>query len=153
MLSSLALLLTCAAAVLAGPPLLTTIVYDDAYCVGSASLSTTTCSTGSNGLITKGYPTFGSLPSFPRIAGTIMVEGWNSTNCGSCYEIYHEPRNGAGGRSIYVTAVNSAPQIPNGPGFILCTDTLLALTEETRNTVPANIPVEVRAVPDYDCGF
>ncbi|EAU80636.2 snodprot1 [Coprinopsis cinerea okayama7 len=149
MLTKLVLVISAAVtAALAGPPLVTTIRYDGAYCNAGASLHTTACSTGSNGLITKGYSTFGSLPTFPRIAGSILVEGWNSTNCGGCYELYYEPTNGAGGRSIYVTAVNSAPE-----GFVLCTDTFLDFTEEEMGTVPESITVEARAVPAYDCGF
>ncbi|TFK23221.1 snodprot1 [Coprinopsis marcescibilis] len=150
MLSSIALLFAAAATVFAQPPLRTTIVYDDAYCRGGTSLSTTVCSTGENGLLTRGFTTFNSLPSFPRIAGTFFVEGFNSANCGACYEITHQPRNGDPTRSIFVTAVNSAPQ---SAGFVLCTDTLLELTGETRDTVPPNIPVDVRAVPAADCGL
>ncbi|KAJ2920449.1 hypothetical protein H1R20_g2586, partial [Candolleomyces eurysporus] len=136
--------LTSALVAVAQPPLLSTINFDDRFCVGSTSLATTACSTGENGLITRGFPTFGSLPSFPAIAGSQIVEGFNSTSCGACWEVF-DPNTG---RSVFLTLVNSAPQ-----GFILCTDTLLALTGFNRTNVPANIPVEARAVPAADCGF
>ncbi|KAF5311591.1 hypothetical protein D9611_009480 [Ephemerocybe angulata] len=128
----------------AQPPLLTTINFDDRLCVGSTSLQTTSCSTGANGLITKGFPTLGSLPSFPQVAGSFIVEGFNSTSCGACWEVF-DPNTG---HSVFLTLVNSV-----SPGFTLCTDTLLTLTGFDRSNVPANIPVEARAIPAADCGL
>ncbi|RXW25321.1 hypothetical protein EST38_g496 [Candolleomyces aberdarensis] len=128
----------------AQPPLQTTINFDDRYCVGSTSLQTTACSTGENGLITRGFPTFGSLPTFPAIAGSQFVEGFNSTSCGACWEVF-DPNTG---RSVFLTLVNTAPT-----GFTLCTDTLLALTGFNRTNVPNSIPVEARAIPAADCGL
>ncbi|KAH9022613.1 hypothetical protein EDB84DRAFT_494826 [Lactarius hengduanensis] len=41
--------------------------YDTAYDNAQASLTTVACSDGTNGLLTKNFTTFGSLPSFPNI--------------------------------------------------------------------------------------
>jgi len=67
----------------------------------STSLNNVACSNGDNGLVTKGFPTFGSLPSFPGIGGVSAVKGWNSPECGSCWELTY------GANSIYITAVDT----------------------------------------------
>ena len=63
------------------------VSYDNTYDDSSASLDIVACSNGANGLLTKGYTTFGSLPSFPRIGGAAAVAGWNSVNCGTCWQL------------------------------------------------------------------
>ncbi|KAN0137833.1 protein SnodProt1 [Lactarius tabidus] len=65
------------------------------------SLNNVACSNGKNGLVTKGFPTFGSLPSFPGIGGVFAVKGFNSTECGSCWQLTY------GGKSIYITAIDT----------------------------------------------
>ncbi|KAF9032863.1 Cerato-platanin [Hymenopellis radicata] len=84
-----------------------TLGYDNNYGVGSNSLATVACSDGANGLLTKGFTTFDSLPTFPFIASASAVGGWNSTNCGTCWELTYT--NAAGAQSsITVTAVDHA---------------------------------------------
>jgi hypothetical protein len=61
--------------------------YDTTYDNPKGSLSIVACSDGSHGLLTRGYTTFDTLPSFPHIGGSDLVKGWNSPNCGSCYQI------------------------------------------------------------------
>ncbi|KAF5319998.1 hypothetical protein D9611_011029 [Ephemerocybe angulata] len=139
--STLALLATALTAV-AQPPLSTTINFDDRYCNSDVALTTTACSTGSNGLASR-WPTFGNVPNFPLVGGGFPVEGFNSANCGSCWEIT-DPNTG---RSVAITLVNVAT-----PGFTLCTDTLLALTGFNRTNVPGVVPVTARQVPLIDCG-
>lgn len=51
------------------------------------------------------YPTFGDLPGFPSIGGAFAVEGWDSANCGTCWNLSYA------GKSINVLAVDHA-----GPG-------------------------------------
>ncbi len=80
--------------------------YDTTYDNPKGSLSTVACSDGANGLLTKGFHTFGSLPSFPNISAAQAVGDWNSTACGSCWHISF------GGKSINVTAVDHT-----GDGF------------------------------------
>ncbi|KAH9174936.1 immunomodulatory protein [Lactarius sanguifluus] len=57
-----------------------------------ASLNNVACSNGNNGLVTKGFPTFGSLPSFPGIGAAKALT--------------------FGGNSIYITAIDTV-----GDGF------------------------------------
>lgn len=63
--------------------------YNDVYDDPNGSLTTVACSDGTNGLITRGYTTFSSLPSFPYIASVFAVAGWNSTNCGTCWQLWY----------------------------------------------------------------
>ena len=87
---------------IAAPALGVTLSYDEAYDNASASLATVACSDGANGLLTKGFSTFGSLPHFPNIGGAQAVAGWNSAACGSCWQLAYN------GKSINVLAVDHA---------------------------------------------
>ena len=79
--------------------------YDTVYDNGGQSLATVACSDGANGLLTKGYTTFGSLPRFPLIGGVPAVTGWNSPACGTCWQVTYT--NGAGvTRSVNILAVD-----------------------------------------------
>jgi len=88
-----------------------TLAYDTTYDAASGSLSTVACSDGTNGLLTRGYTTFGSLPSFPNIGAAVAVEGWNSANCGTCWSLTYTNSTG-GKKSINVLAIDHA-----GAGF------------------------------------
>lgn len=79
-------------AVLAAPLAIcaTRVTYDTVYDQAADSLNNVACSNGPNGLITKGYKTFGDIPTFPYIGGS-SVASWNSPNCGlslSCVEVH-----------------------------------------------------------------
>ncbi|KAI9437786.1 Cerato-platanin [Lactarius psammicola] len=75
--------------------------YNTFYDNPDLSLNNVACSNGENGLVTRGYPTFGSLPTFPNIGGVYAVKGWNSPQCGSCWRLTYK------GKSIYVTAIDT----------------------------------------------
>ena len=81
-----------------------TVSYDETYDNAGQSLDTVACSDGPNGLITKGFSTFGSLPDFPNIGGAAAVAGWNSPNCGTCWELTFN-----GTKSITILALDTAP--------------------------------------------
>ncbi|KAJ5375813.1 Cerato-platanin [Penicillium concentricum] len=83
------------------------VSFDPKYDIGTSSLNTVSCSNGINGLITQGYTDFASLPSFPNIGGAITIPGWNSPNCGKCYELHYS--NGKIDKTINVLAVDAAP--------------------------------------------
>lgn len=88
-----------------------TLAYDTVYDNASGSLATVACSDGANGLLTRGFTTFGSLPKFPHIGAAAAVEGWNSKNCGTCWKLTYT--NAAKvTRSINVLAIDHA-----GAGF------------------------------------
>ncbi|TFK25803.1 snodprot1 [Coprinopsis marcescibilis] len=84
----------------------TTVSYDPLYGNAGQSLRSVSCSDGSNGLLAKGFTTFGSLPSFPNIGGAFAVTGWNSPACGSCWELSFT--NNGTTRRVNVLAVDVA---------------------------------------------
>ena len=96
----------------------TGVRYDTVYDQATQSLATVACSDGSNGLLTKGFTTFGSLPTFPNIGAAQAVEGYNSAKCGSCWKITY------GGETITVTAIDQAS---NG-GFNIAEEAMNTLT-------------------------
>ncbi|KAI0081418.1 Cerato-platanin [Panus rudis PR-1116 ss-1] len=70
-----------------------TVSYDRTYDNKSGSLATVACSDGPNGLLTKGYTTFGSLKNFPNIGGAAAVASWNSPACGTCWQLTYNGKN------------------------------------------------------------
>ncbi|KAJ7727289.1 Cerato-platanin [Mycena maculata] len=64
-----------------------TVAYDQTYDDASNSLNIVACSNGANGLESLGFTTFGSLPDFPFIGAAGAVEGFNSVNCGTCWQL------------------------------------------------------------------
>ncbi|KDQ59716.1 hypothetical protein JAAARDRAFT_33287 [Jaapia argillacea MUCL 33604] len=102
---------------LIAPALGVQVTYDTTYDIGSQSLSTVACSDGVNGLLTKGYTTFSSLPTFPNIGGAQAVAGWNSPNCGTCWSLTW------GGNNVTVLAVDHA-----GSGFNIGLQAMNTLT-------------------------
>ncbi|KAI5120163.1 hypothetical protein M0805_008430 [Coniferiporia weirii] len=78
------------------------VTYDPVYDKANQSLTTVACSDGKNGLLTKNFTTFGSLPTFPFIGGASAVAGWDSANCGTCWNVTFN------GTSVTVLAVDHA---------------------------------------------
>ena len=69
----------------------------------SDSLTLLACSDGKNGLMTRwDYTDLSEM--YPYVGAFQGVEGWNSENCGNCYEI----TDVASGNRIYVTAIDHA---------------------------------------------
>ncbi|KZT01890.1 Cerato-platanin [Laetiporus sulphureus 93-53] len=95
-----------------------TVAYDQTYDNSAQSLSTVACSDGTNGLLTKGYTTFGSLPDFPYIGAAAAVTGWNSAECGTCWQLSYD------GNTINVLAIDHA-----GSGFNIALEAMNALTD------------------------
>ncbi|KZP32641.1 Cerato-platanin [Athelia psychrophila] len=96
--------------------------YDQSYDTKSTSLATVACSDGTNGLLTAGYTTFGSLPKFPYIGGAQAVAGWNSASCGSCWNLTYTNTKKVS-KSISVLAVDHADS-----GFNIALEAMNALT-------------------------
>ena len=101
--------------------------YDTTYDNPSLPLTSVACSDGANGLITKGYTTLGSLPTFPNVGGVYTVTGWNSPACGTCYNVTY------GGKTLSVLAVDVGLD-----GF--------NLSEEAMNTLTGGLAVELGRV-------
>lgn len=103
--------------ILAVPVLTVRVSYDNTYDNGANSLNIVACSDGSNGLESKGYTTFESLRNFPNIGGTFEVRGWNSPNCGTCWQLGYK------GRTINMVAIDHTDD-----GFNLSEDAMNQLT-------------------------
>ncbi|KAI1452217.1 SnodProt1 [Annulohypoxylon moriforme] len=94
-----------------------TVSYDTGYDDRSRSLTAVSCSDGTNGLITRyGWQTQGSIPA-AYIGGADTIAGWNSPNCGACYQLTYN------GKSINVLAIDHA-----AAGFNIALDAMNALT-------------------------
>jgi hypothetical protein len=111
------------------------------YDNGQTSMNNVACSNGPNGLVTKGYPTFGSLPSFPYIGGAFAVGAWNSPECGSCWQLTYP----ATGVTVYLTAVDTVFS-----GFDVSDQTMSALTNGGQ---ASQIDVEATQVAESFCGL
>ncbi|EIN07920.1 SnodProt1 [Punctularia strigosozonata HHB-11173 SS5] len=104
------------------PAFAVTVSFDNTYDNGSNPLANVACSDGANGLITRyGFQTFSDIPDFPHIGGASVIPGWNSPNCGTCWQLtYSGTRN-----TINVLAVDHADD-----GFNLSQEALDELTNE-----------------------
>ncbi|KAF9221103.1 Cerato-platanin [Gyrodon lividus] len=96
-----------ALAIFALPTLAETVgvTYDTFYDDPNTSLGNTACSNGVNGLQAK-YPTLGSIPNYPNVGG-IPGLTWNSTLCGSCWQLTYTEANGQT-NTINIVAVDEA---------------------------------------------
>lgn len=95
------------------------VTYDLNYKNSTVPLNSTACSNGVNGLETRGYPTLGSLPTYPNTTG-IPGLTWNSTLCGSCWTLSYTFSNGTTTK-VTVTAVDAASTFNMAPqpfGFL-----------------------------------
>ena len=119
----------------------TTLSYDETYDKSSGSLATVACSDGSDGLLTKGYSTFGSLPHFPNIGGAAAVAGWNSAACGTCWQLTYK------GKSINVLAVDHADE-----GFNIAMEAMNTLTGGLA-AEPGRIDATATQVSASACGL
>ncbi len=114
--------------------------YNTFYDNPSTSMNNVACSNGDNGLVTR-YPTFGSLPSFPGIGGVFAVKGWNSPECGSCWQLTFN------GNSIFVTAIDT---ISNGFDISLKAMNILTNGQAQRLDV---INAQATQVDRWHCGL
>ncbi|TKX20020.1 hypothetical protein C1H76_7797 [Elsinoe australis] len=95
-----------------------TVSYDRGYDDASRSLTALACSDGANGLITRyGWQTQGAIAHFPLIGGADVIAGWNSGNCGTCWQLSYN------GNTVNVLAVDSSQA-----GFNIGLQALNALT-------------------------
>ncbi|KAI0831643.1 Cerato-platanin-domain-containing protein [Trametes gibbosa] len=118
-----------------------TLSYDETYDNGSNSLASVACSDGAHGLLTKGFSTFGSLPHFPNIGGAAAVSGWNSAQCGTCWQLSYN------GKSINVLAVDHADS-----GFNIALGAMNALTNGQAKQL-GRINVSSKQVAASQCGL
>ncbi|CDO74206.1 hypothetical protein BN946_scf185043.g258 [Trametes cinnabarina] len=120
-----------------------TVSYDQTYDNKSGDLHTVACSDGPNGLLTKGFTTFGSLPHFPNIGGAAAVAGWNSPNCGTCWKLTYAGT----GKSINVLAVDHTDA-----GFNIALEAMNTLTNN-QGVFLGRIDVTATQVAASQCGL
>ena len=130
-------------AALAAPSLASssTVTYDNMYDHYSDSLNNVACSDGENGLITKGYTDFGSLPHFPLIGGAPAVGSWNSPACGSCWSLTYN------GNTIYVLAIDTGAE-----GFNIAEEAMNMLTNGQAEAL-GRVTVDASQVGGEMCGL
>ncbi|KIJ30435.1 hypothetical protein M422DRAFT_187205 [Sphaerobolus stellatus SS14] len=119
----------------------TSSTYDNYYDNPLNSLNGVACSNGANGLVTKGFTTFNTLPSFPHIGGAQAVESWNSTNCGTCWALTF------GSKTINVLAVDHAAN-----GFNIAQTALDELTGGKAVQI-GRVDITAKQVPESQCGL
>ncbi|KAG2348333.1 Cerato-platanin [Suillus weaverae] len=140
--STVAALATCAIATSYS------LSYDTNYDTGSNSLNTVACSDGSNGLESRGYTTFSSIPNFPYIGGAPQITGWNSAYCGSCWEItYTSPSVTT---TKYVTAIDVGDEARDG--FNLSLEAMNGLTGGQAESL-GRVTVTATQVDESKCGL
>ncbi|KAG2155973.1 Cerato-platanin-domain-containing protein [Suillus bovinus] len=120
------------------------VTYDPVYRNPNSSLVNVACSNGANGLLTKGYTTFGSIPSFPNIGG-VPGATWNSWLCGTCWSLqYTTP--GGNQTTIFITAVDAAYT------FNISPQAFSNLTNST-SFEPGKVTANVTQVATINCGM
>ena len=137
------LLALLAVPVLAG----VTVSYDTRYDARTASLDTVACSDGANGLEKRGFTTLGSLPNFPNIGAAYAVAGWNSTACGTCWQLTYTDAHGVR-KSINVTAVDHA----GADSFNIAQEAMNNLTNNQAAAL-GRVSVTSVQVPASGCGL
>ncbi|KAI9053712.1 hypothetical protein LZ554_002663 [Drepanopeziza brunnea f. sp. 'monogermtubi'] len=117
-----------------------TVSYDTGYDDGSRSLSAVSCSDGTNGLMNR-FPAQSNLPSFPRIGGASVIEGWNSANCGTCWRLTYQ------GNQVDVLAIDRA-----NAGFNIALDAMNKLTGGQAAAL-GRIDAQYQQLPASACGL
>ena len=120
------------------------VSYDTLYDNPNVNLNAVACSNGNHGLLNKGFTTFGSLPHFPNISGSSVVTGWNSPNCGSCWQLSWSHT----GATIHVLVVDS-----NADGFTLSQTAMGELTDNQELSLGKISGVSATEVSASACGL
>jgi len=123
-----------------------TVSFDQKYDNGAQSLDTVACSNGPNGLETRGFTTFGSLPKFPFIGGAPAVTGFDSPGCGTCWALTFVDAQGTS-TSINVLAIDVAT-----PNFNIALEAMNVLTNG-QATFLGRVPVTAVQVDSSLCGL
>lgn len=96
----------------------TVVKYDPVFDNLNTPMTVVACSGGENGMIAKGFNTFGDLPTFPNIGGAFAIEGYNSPSCGSCWNLTDSKTN----TTAFIIAIDHAAE-----GFVIAEEALTAL--------------------------
>lgn len=123
-------------------------IYDDS----NYPTTQISCSDGSRGFLTKGFPNLGSIPSFPYLGAYEGVERWNSETCGKCFrlEYIENPRVGIP-RTIWVQAVDGTGGDPKAGGWVLSPSAMEVLTGVKGGITTGTVRAYVEPVRDSWC--
>ncbi|PIL33017.1 hypothetical protein GSI_04466 [Ganoderma sinense ZZ0214-1] len=103
-----------------GTPMNVSVSFDQTYDNPNNSMDLVACSDGINGLITRnGWTTFGQASGFPNIGGSFAVAGFDSPNCGTCWQLSFAATN----KTLNVLAIDVAPL-----GFNIALEAMNVLT-------------------------
>lgn len=122
--------------------------YDNTYDNANLSTLSVACSDGTNGLFTKGYRTLGSVPGFPNLGGAGTVAGWNSPNCGACYQLTYTPPPPAAPKVLNIVAVDVA-----APGTFVLSQAALDTLTGGQAVMLGSVSVSWAPVAASQCGF
>ncbi|KAJ5032725.1 uncharacterized protein L3040_009319 [Drepanopeziza brunnea f. sp. 'multigermtubi'] len=117
-----------------------TVSYDPGYDNGGRSLASVSCSDGSNGLIDN-FDVQSKIPTFPRIGGAYVIEGWNSANCGTCWRLTYN------GKSVDILAIDRASD-----GFNIAQAAMDQLTGGQAVAL-GRIDAQAQQLPASSCGL
>lgn len=126
-----------------------TVSYDTIYDHGRSSLSNVACSNGEHGLLTAGYTTFDSLPTFPYIGGAPQILSWNSPYCGTCWKLTYTDAQGFS-TSLNITAIDTGDQ--SHEGFNISLEGMNVLTNGHAESL-GRATVTVARIPKSACGL
>ncbi|KAF5344228.1 hypothetical protein D9756_001983 [Leucocoprinus leucothites] len=124
----------------------TTLSWDDVYDNANGDLATVACSDGDNGLINRGFSTFGDLPNFPNIGGIPDIQEWDSASCGTCWNVTYV--NGQGvSKSIQVLGIDVG-----GKGFNVAKAAMNTLTNNQADRL-GRVNVNAVKIAASSCGL
>lgn len=119
-----------------------TVSYDQGYDNAARPLTDVACSDGVNGVMWKyNWNVQGDIKNFPFIGGSAAIGGWNSPNCGTCWEASW------GGKTIHVLAIDHA-----GSGLNIGLNAMQALTNG-RAVELGRVEAQVTQVGLDKCGL
>jgi hypothetical protein len=124
----------------------TTLSWDATYDNENGDLATVACSDGENGLLTRGFETFGDLPTFPNIGGIPAIEGFDSPNCGTCWSVTWTNSQGAK-NTINILGIDVAPN-----GFNVAKAAMNDLTNGQADFL-GRVDVDVEQIAASKCGL
>ena len=123
-----------------------TVSFDPTYDNKAGSLDTVACSNGSNGVENLGFKTFGDLPNFPNIGGAPAITGFNSVNCGTCWNLTFVNSQGVS-KSINILAIDVAT-----PNFNIAEEAMNTLTNGQAEQL-GRVPITAAQVSKTLCGL
>ncbi|KAH9483667.1 Allergen Asp f 15 homolg [Psilocybe cubensis] len=123
-----------------------TTSFDTVYDNAAASLATVACSDGPNGLLTRGFTTFGSLPHFPNIGGAPAVTGHGSSACGTCWQLAFKNSSGIT-NTINIIAIDVAT-----PNFNIALGAMNKLTNNQAQQL-GRVSITATEVAASACGL